>query len=149
MIRRLQVPAAFFAQIMTQAQAAAPRECCGLIEGIRRGETAEVLALHATENPSEASDRFEIDPAAHIRLLRRLRGTGREIIGCYHSHPEGAARPSPTDLAGAAEADFIWLIAAGCGNSAGEIAAFVFADGAFHPVAMREAYPRSPIRCSP
>ena len=68
-----------------------PRECCGLIEGERHGDTAVAVALHATRNLAEASDRFAIDPAAQFALLRALRGTGRDIIGCYHSHPNGHA----------------------------------------------------------
>jgi proteasome lid subunit RPN8/RPN11 len=137
-IRGLQIPAAFLAQIMAEARAAAPRECCGLIEGLWRGETAEALALHATENLAAGRDRFEIDPAAHIRLLRRLRGTERRIIGCYHSHPEGAALPSPRDRDGAAETDFVWLIAAPRGHTEGHINAFVFADDAFRRIDLCE-----------
>lgn len=138
MIRRLQIPSHFLAQIMTDARAAAPRECCGLIEGIRRNDTAEVLALHPTQNVALAPSRFEIDPAAQIALLRRLRRTARDIIGCYHSHPDGAAAPSPTDHAGAADNDFLWLIAAPRGVSEGEINAFLFRDGRFHPIDLYE-----------
>ena len=29
--------------------------------------------------------------------IARLRGTGREVVGVYHSHPHSAAVPSPTD----------------------------------------------------
>ena len=45
-------------------------------------------------NLADTPDRFEIDPAEQIKLMRALRGAGREIIGCYHSHPNGSAEPS-------------------------------------------------------
>jgi proteasome lid subunit RPN8/RPN11 len=97
------------AQIEDEARAAYPRECCGLIEGVRGdGGRLRVTALHKTDNRARDDDRFEIDPAMHIQLARALRGTVREIIGCYHSHPGGLARPSGHD----GGVDFVWLIAA-------------------------------------
>jgi proteasome lid subunit RPN8/RPN11 len=76
------------------------------------GSNVEIAALHPMPNIAHKSDRFEIDPSAHIALLRGLRETGRDIIGCYHSHPNGRPEPSPRDIEGAGETDFLWLIAA-------------------------------------
>ncbi len=133
MISTLILPGAFRGQIADEARAAFPRECCGLIEGVREGETARVNALHPTRNLAERADRFEIDPAEHMRLLRALRGTGHEIIGCYHSHPNGRAQPSEHDRASAGEEDFVWLIAALAGEkSAVELVAF--AGSSFRPL---------------
>jgi proteasome lid subunit RPN8/RPN11 len=112
MIETLVLPAPLRDQLEQEAGAAFPRESCGLVEGSRENSVARVWALHPMPNLSPAPDSFEIDPAAHIALLRRRRGTGREIIGCYHSHPNGRAEPSPRDIAGAGEIDFLWLIAA-------------------------------------
>ena len=133
MIGALVLPADLRAQLAAEAEAAFPKECCGLIEGVPEGEGQRVTALHPTKNLAAAPDRFDIDPAEHIRLLRGLRGTGREIIGCYHSHPGGAAEPSARDLAAAADEGFVWLIAA----IPGEIAAFVFENGAFQALALK------------
>jgi proteasome lid subunit RPN8/RPN11 len=123
-------------QLADEARAAYPRECCGLIEGVRAGDSIEALALHPTRNLASASDRFEIDPAEHIRLLRTLRGTEREIVGCYHSHPDGEPKPSPRDRDGAHDENFVWLIvgldAAGTVGPRG----FLFRNGDFHPLAL-------------
>ena len=35
---------------------------------------------------------------------------GWEVVGIYHSHPSGSARPSPTDLAEATFSDAAYLI---------------------------------------
>jgi proteasome lid subunit RPN8/RPN11 len=118
-------------QIAREARAAFPRECCGLIEGVVEGGAAKALALHPTRNLGTAPDRFEIDPAAHIRLLRSLRGTGRALIGCYHSHPNGKAEPSPRDLEGVGEDGFIWLIAALGVDGPVMLTAHIFAGGGF------------------
>jgi proteasome lid subunit RPN8/RPN11 len=113
------------AQILAEARAAFPRECCGLLEG----EGERVTALHPSPNLAERADRFEIDPALRFRLLREERA----IVGCYHSHPGGCADPSPRDLDGAGEDGFLWLI-----QGARELKAFVFAQGRFEPVALVE-----------
>jgi proteasome lid subunit RPN8/RPN11 len=41
-----------------------------------------------------------------------LRGTGRDVVGCYHSHPNGRAEPSPRDRARIYPAGFVWVIIA-------------------------------------
>jgi desampylase len=133
-LRTLDLQPALHDQLLTEARTAFPRECCGLIEGIRRGNTIEATALHPTRNLATESDRFEIDPAEHIRLLRNLRGTGREIIGCYHSHPNGGPAPSPRDRERAVDEDLVWLIASVDASGASEAAAFVFRSGDFAPL---------------
>lgn len=100
------------AQIEREARAAFPSECCGLLEGTRDGETLRVTALHPARNLSTESDRFEIDPAGHFAAIRAARTSGREIVGCYHSHPKGNAEPSARDAEGAWDEGFVWLIAA-------------------------------------
>lgn len=109
---QLRLPAAVQRQIEAQAAGAYPRECCGLLEGRRQGETVEIVAAHPARNLAAAPDRFEIDPSDHLRLQRNARAAGHAIVGCYHSHPDGRAAPSPHDRAGAAEAGFVWIVAA-------------------------------------
>jgi proteasome lid subunit RPN8/RPN11 len=126
-------------QIAAEAHAAFPNECCGLIEGTCDGDSAQISAIHPTRNLAEAPDRFEIDPAEQIRLMRALRGTAREIIGCYHSHPNGRAEPSKRDLQNAADKNFLWLIAAIGSDKNMQLSAFVYAGGAFAPVHLARA----------
>ncbi|HEX4860738.1 MAG TPA: M67 family metallopeptidase, partial [Rhizomicrobium sp.] len=100
------IDAALCAQIAAEARAAYPRECCGLIEGMREGATVRATALHPTANLADAPDRFEIDPREQFRLMRE----GRTLVGCYHSHPDGRAEPSARDAEYAFDGDFVWLI---------------------------------------
>ncbi len=111
MIAQLFLPEALRDAIAAHARAAFPRECCGLIEGRRESDAARPLAVHPVRNLATDTDRFELDPAAHFRLMRTLRGTDRDIIGCYHSHPNGRAGLSPRDRESPGEDDFLWLIA--------------------------------------
>jgi proteasome lid subunit RPN8/RPN11 len=125
MTARVELPAALVARIHQEATEAAPRECCGLLEGLCEDASRfTVTALHPARNLAADPDKFEIDPRDHIAAAKQARARGRAIIGCYHSHPGGAARPSASDIAGAAEENFLWLIAAG-----EELGAFVYLRG--------------------
>lgn len=121
--RSVELAAALKDAILAEAAGAFPRECCGLLEGVRDGGVFRVRAVHPVANTAMAADRFEIDPAAHLAVRKAARARGQAVIGCYHSHPDGRAQPSATDLAGAGENEFLWLIAAG-----GELVAFVYRD---------------------
>jgi proteasome lid subunit RPN8/RPN11 len=119
----LAIPKTLIESILSGAARAHPKECCGLIEGVCTDNGWRVAALHETKNVApDGAREFLIDPEAHFRLLRAMRGTARAIIGCYHSHPDSLAKPSETDRASASEDGFLWLIA-GRGD---EIAAFVY-----------------------
>ncbi|HEX3430212.1 MAG TPA: M67 family metallopeptidase [Rhizomicrobium sp.] len=164
MITAVELPRAFERQLRDEARGAFPRECCGLIEGENlilrqaqdedqrkesltlsqsKGEATRVFrvtALHPMPNVSEEMDHFEIDPAGHIALLRKLRGSGRAIIGCYHSHPNGRAEPSERDRQSAVEADFLWLICAvGPEFEGTNIAAFVSDGQGFSSLRIEQA----------
>ena len=122
----VKLPASLAEQIRCEARAALPRECCGLIEGVRDGEQFRVTALHPARNLAQEADRFDIDPRDHLTAAKTARAHGVKIIGCYHSHPNGRAQPSVRDISGAGEENFLWLIA-----TAADIAAFVYLCGGF------------------
>ncbi len=136
MIASLVLSEAFRAQLEREAREAYPRECCGLIEGVCEGEAAHAIALHPARNPASESDRFEIDPVEQFRLMREARGRGAEIIGCYHSHPNGAASPSARDREGAGEPDFIWLIASLGKVQPVALNAYLYKGDTFSPLAL-------------
>ena len=131
---KLLLPADLRARIEDETREAFPRECCGLIEGTRQGEEALAIALHPARNIAMRADRFEIAPQDHFAALKIARANGRDLIGCYHSHPNGKAAPSATDLAGAGEEDFFWLIASLSARDAPvTVAAFVYSPAGFLP----------------
>ena len=120
------LPAVLRTQILRQAQIAGGSECCGLVEGRRDGDHFHILGLYPARNLAVARNRFEIDALDHLAAHKKARANGRTLIGCYHSHPNGEGEPSATDLAGAGEEDFLWLIAAG-----ESLNAFVYRGGRF------------------
>lgn len=96
--------------IRRESAAAAPHEACGLLFG----RDDAIADWQATENISENQERhFEIDPRALFAALRAERAGGAKIVGYWHSHPSGDARPSARDVATAAPDGRLWLIVAG------------------------------------
>jgi proteasome lid subunit RPN8/RPN11 len=80
------------------ARSSYPAECCGVLTGLRGGETA-IRGVHPTENRrhTRRHDRYQVDPREILRLDRAAESRGEEIVGFYHSHPDHPAAPSATD----------------------------------------------------
>lgn len=91
-----------------------PKECCGLIVGKVANETIDVTEIYPSPNLTsrDPEKSFEVDPKLRFDLMRaaQTRDDGTDIIGHYHSHPDGPAEPSATDLSMAYEPRMIWLI---------------------------------------
>jgi proteasome lid subunit RPN8/RPN11 len=99
-----------YTAILAAAKAAHPHEACGLLLG-RGTHIAEARrTANVAANPAE---HFEIDPSALIAAHRTARAGGPKVLGYFHSHPNGLARPSTTDAASAARDGRIWAIVAG------------------------------------
>ena len=75
------------------------------------------------------NDRFEVDPELRLNLMRAVRGMGHAIVGHYHSHPNGSARPSATDLSMAYEPELVWLITAVVSGQAVQSTAHLLSPG--------------------
>lgn len=131
-MKRLELPQELAQQIADMAAAALPLECCGLVEGLWLGDAARAIDLHPARNLAGES-RFEIAPEDHMAAQKAARANGHVLIGCYHSHPGAPPRPSAADAAGAAQDNFVWLIA---GQTPGgwDLAAFLRDSGDFAPL---------------
>ena len=123
------------ARVLMAASRAYPNECCGLIEGADVTDGWRALAIHQARNiADDPRRRFLIDPQAQFDLMRRLRGAETRIIGCFHSHPDGEAKPSAADRAEAYEGGFLYLIVGGSPDVF-TLKAYLFTDAAgFSPV---------------
>lgn len=117
--------------MIAHARDEAPNECCGLLvgRGLRIDECVRATNLCASPT------RYLLDPADHVATIRRLRGTGRSVIGAYHSHPQGPAAPSETDRAEAFYADFVWIIVSLIGSDP-ELGAFWLTADRVTPLAL-------------
>ncbi len=94
-------------RMRAEAEAAAPRECCGIL----LGEGNEIRDLIPAANIADDPVRlFEIDPAVLIAAHRAARADGPAILGYYHSHPAGEPVPSAIDQAMAGRDGRIWAL---------------------------------------
>ena len=112
-------------QLLSLAAASPQLEVCGLLVGRNGRIERHIKARNVASNPAIE---FEIETRVQIDAVRRARAGGPAIIGCYHSHPSGVARPSARDLA-MAEHGSLWLI---IGD--GEMTAWLRGMTAFAPV---------------
>ena len=123
---RLLISPAGLDAVRSAAAAALPVECCGLLVGRREGADARVESVIAAANVAADPARFfEADPETLIAVHKSARRDGRELIGHYHSHPNGRSVPSANDRARAVAAGEAWLIVpvTGAGFAAMEIVA--------------------------
>ncbi len=77
-----------------------PCECCGILIGCRSGADSFVDHAVAARNIAEGDRRkgYQIDWKTLFTAVRQTRLTPDEMIGFYHSHPDGSQRPSGRDL---------------------------------------------------
>ena len=95
--------------LLVEAADAFPRECCGIL----MGEGDAIISIHPAKNVHPRPEsHFEIDPQALIDAHREARQGGPQVLGYYHSHPNGLARPSATDEAMATGQGLVWAIIA-------------------------------------
>lgn len=123
--RGVVISPALKAQIASFAGAALPDECCGLLIG-SGDEVVIVDRIVAAANIAEnARRRFLVDPQVQFDTLRALRDTPSRIVGHYHSHPDGPAAPSVTDLEMALDSEAVWVIVAIDAADTVQLGAFV------------------------
>ena len=72
-----------------------PLEACGLLAG----KKGRVESTHGIPNAERSPVRFRMEPRAQWRAFQRMEADGLELVGIYHSHPNGPETPSPTDIA--------------------------------------------------
>jgi proteasome lid subunit RPN8/RPN11 len=107
-------------------------EICGLLVG-RDGVVERILPCRNVAIDTESA--FEVDPAALFAAHRAARAGGAAILGHYHSHPNGLARPSPRDAAAAA-AGSLWIIVAGEAVGCWQAVPGGAVEGMFEPVGL-------------
>ncbi|KLI64293.1 Mov34/MPN/PAD-1 family protein [Aurantiacibacter marinus] len=105
----VEVSIAVLDTLRAEAVHAHPCECCGILTG--KGDCI-TAALPAPNIHSFPETHFEIDPGALITAHRNARKGAEQVLGYYHSHPQGPAHPSETDRALSARDNAVWAIIA-------------------------------------
>jgi len=134
----LALDAGHLADIFARARAVWPQEACGLLVGRGRRVLKVARVVPAANLLAEVPGRFELDPAVRLAVEKACRGTDERVLGHWHSHPDGVALPSATDLAMAFEPGLVWLIVAVDATGAPQARAFRTdsKSGGFRPVVL-------------
>lgn len=97
--------------ILNHAQDGGNHEVCGVLGGTHGSERSVVSCAEQATNAASAPERtYEIDPAELFSVIERIEEGGDEVVGFYHSHPRGPARPSETDRRKAAWPGYSYVI---------------------------------------
>ena len=100
-------------------QKAFPEEGCGLLIGPipddfdkpgRALRVDEARPLPNGWDTSAKTNRYLIDPKILAKTESELTGTGRGVVGFFHSHPHVPAWPSPFDLTMAMPCCSYWIL---------------------------------------
>ncbi len=111
-----------------------PEEACGLVGGL----DGRAARLYPVENTRHSPVAFEMEPLQQIKAMLAMEAEGLELIAIYHSHPDGPARPSATDVANAYYPDAVQLIISLADRARPSVRAFTIVDGTVAEVGWEE-----------
>jgi [CysO sulfur-carrier protein]-S-L-cysteine hydrolase len=121
----IKVPRAILSKMIEEACADLSQESCGLLAG--RGHA--VTRIFPARNALASATAYEIAAAELFALFRKIRASGLELTGIYHSHPRGENSPSRTDLERAYYPDAAYFIVSPQPEAAEPVRAFRMRDG--------------------
>jgi proteasome lid subunit RPN8/RPN11 len=126
MDREIRILGGVRTQLLEGARAGATLECCGLVAGRDSVITHAFPAANVAANPATS---YEIAPEQLFRLMREIRNAGLEMLGIYHSHPNGPNVPSPRDIDRAYYPGAAYFIVSPLGDASQPVRAFSIRDG--------------------
>jgi len=95
MVKKLILPRNVWQAMRRHVSRRAPFEACGLLAGDRD----RVVRTLGVPNVEKSLVRFHMEPRAQWRAFQGIEAAGLEVVGIYHSHPNGPDHLSPTDIA--------------------------------------------------
>jgi proteasome lid subunit RPN8/RPN11 len=99
-----------YRQIVGEATAAAPLECCGYLAGIGR----TITRAYPMKNMDQSTVHFSFDPGEQFATIKQVRKQNLKVLAIYHSHPETPARPSEEDIRLAFDSEISYVIISLC-----------------------------------
>lgn len=103
----LRLPEGLRRRIIDHCLEALPNEGCGLIASDTPGRVVEI---YPTANSEASPTGYTVPPEEHFAALEDAESKGWELSGVFHSHPDGTARPSLTDVMTANDPTWVYLV---------------------------------------
>ena len=104
----------------------APEEACGIVAG----KAGHILKVYPATNALHSLVRYQLDPQELLEIFNEIDQMGWDLIGIYHSHPNGPNHPSATDIQEAYYPDSVYIIWAQSGGK-WNFRGFYIRDGEF------------------
>ncbi|MFZ1974838.1 MAG: M67 family metallopeptidase [Candidatus Acidiferrales bacterium] len=101
-------------------------ECCGMLAGRDGLITRAFPAVNAARNPATE---YKIAPNELFQFTREIRAAGLQLLGIYHSHPNGKNEPSARDIEQAYYPDVAYFIISPVLEAEKPVRAFSICDG--------------------
>jgi proteasome lid subunit RPN8/RPN11 len=122
----IRVPKTIVVEMIANARREPALECCGLLAGRDGAITRVYPAANVAENSAIS---YEIAPKEIFSLMRAMRAAGTEMLGIYHSHPNGKNEPSPRDIEEAYYSEAAYFIISPRDDSERRVRAFSIREG--------------------
>lgn len=96
MTNSIQIHAAVLQSLIDHARRNPRVECCGFLAGREGLITRAYPAENIAANPATS---YEVATKQIVQVIREIRAASLDMLGIYHSHPNGRGQPSETDIA--------------------------------------------------
>lgn len=106
-VERLFVPLEAARAMAVHALGSLPHEACGLV---MFGDDGDLAFVSCLTNVDESPSRFTIDPGEHYGAMGFAASMGWTIGGVFHSHVSSEPLPSPADIDGGGDPDWVHFI---------------------------------------
>jgi len=129
---RLEIGRSLFDAVIAHLASVYPMEGCGLLAG----EDGRVQSYYPIDNRLKSATAFEMEPAQLIAAFMAFEGAGHRLLAIYHSHPNGPALPSATDIVQANYPEAVQIIVSFEEPDTPQVGAFQIVDGRVSPVTL-------------
>lgn len=102
----IQLTHLYWESMRRHVQSCLEEEACGLLGG----DKGEVRMVIAVSNSLHSPVRFRMDPEGQLAAMHAIEEAGLELLGIYHSHPQGPPGLSETDLEEMSYPELAYLI---------------------------------------
>lgn len=85
-------------------------EVCGIVAGSISGSDYQVELVIPVVNELHSPVRFRMAPQDQLDAFYLIEAQGLELVGIYHSHPNGPSHPSATDISEAYYPEAVQII---------------------------------------
>lgn len=102
----LLLPSNLIQEMITHAISCLPEEACGLLVGVG----TRVYQLIPIENIEHSPVRYRMKPQEQLRAFLSIEEKGWDLLGIYHSHPNGPETPSERDINEAFYPESVYVI---------------------------------------